>query len=272
MWTRQQFEDAAAKIGADFLATPEETSINSLSCKVAQENGLNPAEVKTLVRLANVHTFEQAFDKKAGDDDRMIEFDVGDEREVLEMLQDSKTLKVAEYVDESYDFASDYFGSYGDEVEKVAEEEMPPRRIPLNVAKSRYQKAIEDVRGLAGQKEAEWHEKMAECVRELKDVVRDTDELAELEKEVLASFDSDRAVFHLRALHEEVTPRGTDYIGGQPEKVAHLRSHYFATKPKKFTPFFERFKQAMDLSEEYGNYRRAQEVLEHDAAALKVEG
>ena len=61
MWTRKQYEDAAQQIGNAHTASGGAQSINDLALKVAQDNGLNPEGIRTVVRLANVAVFENMF-------------------------------------------------------------------------------------------------------------------------------------------------------------------------------------------------------------------
>ncbi len=111
MWTREEYENAAQKIGEDFVASCGETSINDLSLKVAQDAGLNPYGIRTMVRLANVAAFEKFFEKGAADKtpDRMIEFGVGDPEVVIAQLhKNAQDAQVQEKTAERYSRVTDY--------------------------------------------------------------------------------------------------------------------------------------------------------------------
>lgn len=117
MWTRKQYEDAAQQIGNAHTASAGGQSINDLALKVAQDNGLNPEGIRTIVRLANVAVFENMFGKAASDKapDRMFDFTVGDPEQVINQLGSS--VKVAcdvpdprGSVSSSYNRTLDYFG------------------------------------------------------------------------------------------------------------------------------------------------------------------
>jgi hypothetical protein len=124
MWTRAEYDTAAEQIGRDFAASGGQSRINDLATKVATENNLNPEGIQTLVRLANVAAFQELFTKRAGSNDRMIEFEVGDPDLVVSNLYSGvKQAAVAQqkYASvSSYDRAMDYYGAM---TVKVAEDE-----------------------------------------------------------------------------------------------------------------------------------------------------
>lgn len=114
MWTRAEFDNAATQIGKDFAASEGQMRINDLATKVATENNLNPEGIQTLVRLANVVAFQELFTKRAGSEDRMIEFEVGDPDLVISNIySETKQAAVAQQKFasvSSYDRAMDYYG------------------------------------------------------------------------------------------------------------------------------------------------------------------
>ena len=63
MWQRNNYEDAAQKIGKEFAENRgnNTVSINQLATKIARDNNLNPEGIRTMVRLANVAVFEEIF-------------------------------------------------------------------------------------------------------------------------------------------------------------------------------------------------------------------
>jgi hypothetical protein len=126
MWTRADFDNAANEIGRQFAASGGASRINDLATKVATDNQLNPEGINTLVRLANVAAFQELFTKRAGAEDRMIEFEVGDPDLVISNIYSSvKCAAVAEQKAvraSSYDRAMDW---YGPMTTKTAEEDEP---------------------------------------------------------------------------------------------------------------------------------------------------
>jgi hypothetical protein len=124
MWTRAEFDNAATQIGREFASSNGQVRINDLATKVATDNHLNPEGIQTLVRLANVAAFQELFTKRAGSEDRMIEFEVGDPDLVISNIY-SETKQAAVSSQKfasvsSYDRAMDY---YGPMTVKVAEDE-----------------------------------------------------------------------------------------------------------------------------------------------------
>jgi hypothetical protein len=277
MWTRKDFEDAAAQIGNTYLENPEGTSLNEIASKVASDNGLNPEEIRSLVRLANVHTFEQAFSKMATKDDRMVDYEVGDADKVVSMLDGSAVIKVAEYkeVSSDYDFSSDYYGSLADpELEKVAEEvvdEMPAKKeLPISEQRRQYKEAIAELSMRAGIKEAEWTADMEGCLRLMKSTVRDEYDLSCLEKEVLASSNGEKLAEHLRTLHDKFTRGRSPFQWDSREKIAQLQNSYVSRG--KFKEIRERLVKAAEAAEEVMCFARASEHLTKSLQELSQRG
>jgi hypothetical protein len=113
MWTRADFDNAANEIGKQFAASGGTSRINDLATKIAMDNQLNQEGIQTLVRLANVSAFQELFTKRAGSEDRMIEFEVGDPDLVISNIysnvkqaavQEQRAVRAS-----SYDRAMDYY-------------------------------------------------------------------------------------------------------------------------------------------------------------------
>lgn len=137
MWRREQYEQAALDIAKNYVGNSGETSLTDLATKVAQDNGLNPEGVRTLVRLTNVSAFQELFPKKAGED-KNIEFDLGDPEAVLAKLHSGVRDKLAsvEHEGAHRTFFNDFYGpmdsdeekvAAAPEVEEVVEASMPPK-------------------------------------------------------------------------------------------------------------------------------------------------
>ena len=88
-WNEGEFVERAGRIAHDHAITKK--PINDLSEKVARDENLQPDEIRTLVRLANVATFQELFKGKDASNggDKMIEFESGDPEAVIHRIVDS---------------------------------------------------------------------------------------------------------------------------------------------------------------------------------------
>lgn len=114
MWQRADYEKTAVLLAQQYVASDGKTSLNSLVTKVASENNLNPEQIRTVARLANVSAFEQLFAKRAAEKapDRMIEFELGDPETVINSLYSSaKQAAVSQdgTVKTAYDRTTDFW-------------------------------------------------------------------------------------------------------------------------------------------------------------------
>ncbi len=85
-WNESEFVARAGRIAHDHAVNKK--SLNDLSEKVARDENLQPDEIRTLVRLANVATFQELF-KRKDDGDKMVEFEAGDPEAVIHRIVDS---------------------------------------------------------------------------------------------------------------------------------------------------------------------------------------
>jgi len=88
MWNQQQYEKISKSIATEFVGSEGGSTINSQAVKVAADEGLVPEQIRTMVRLANVETFQQLFAQKTGSD-KMIEFEPGDAEVVINQLKEA---------------------------------------------------------------------------------------------------------------------------------------------------------------------------------------
>ena len=88
-WDEKEFVKRAGQIAQDHAITKK--TINDLSEKVARDENLQPDEIRTLVRLANVATFQELFKGKDASNggDKMIEFESGDPEAVIHRIVDA---------------------------------------------------------------------------------------------------------------------------------------------------------------------------------------
>ena len=91
-WDENEYVRRADEI-ADLYVTSKRP-LDELATKVAKDETLNPDEIRTLVRLANVATFKKLFKDKGekGGPDRMVEFPTGDPENVIHnLVQEAQT-------------------------------------------------------------------------------------------------------------------------------------------------------------------------------------
>lgn len=171
-WTESQFVEQAQRIAQRHTTTKE--SLNQLSEKVARENDLNPDEIRTLVRLANVATFQESFRLKTGGD-KMVEFNTGDPEAVIRSMLVTEAPvpasvsndKLASYTVPDQMRAKRYGVTEEavKEAAEVAEETRPVRRdlLVLNLRKLAEEFTVEKI--AAGQK---WEDTLGALTQWLK--------------------------------------------------------------------------------------------------------
>lgn len=123
LMNRSQYEQAAKDIADTFVLNPTENSINNISVKVAESHNLNPEQIRTVVRLANVEVFQRLFEKKA-DGDKMIEFTTGDPEAVINDLYKNVQSKLGVAKTAEYNMARDFYGDFS-ETESTKEANAP---------------------------------------------------------------------------------------------------------------------------------------------------
>ena len=258
MWTRKEFEAAAQKIGEDFVASGGETSINDLSMKVAQAGGLNPEGIRTVVRLANVTAFEQAFEKRSQSDseDRMIEFTVGDPEVVISQLHScTKEAQVQEEEASSYSRTDDYFGDFeyaklplektAAYVAPVPEEKLPTRQEVNLLFKRAEDKMKED------QHRAQhlWENSISKAASVLVALDSRTSARAAFEKNALSLLGPD-IVPELNLLHTYTSPKGSDVVLFGGEKIGNVIGTHITSVLKAQQPIIELLKTANNARKE----------------------
>ena len=195
MWNISDYEREAKAIATNFVESGGEATIDDQAVKIATQHGMNPDGVRTLVRLANVCTFEGLMAKAAetSADDRMIEYVTGDAEKVLDELHTvAKTASAAEVDTKSYRKEQDYHLDMAREapapLEKVAEAK-PVAAIPVNVwdVKLRFQKARQKFAEDRSQAQTEWFLAMEKAANHLKAADSRVSFRTQFEKDALAS-------------------------------------------------------------------------------------
>jgi len=135
-WNTDKFNKVAAELAKTFASESCTSSINELATKVAEDNNLNPEQIRTMVRLANVHVFQHVYEKKGSDNENMLEYIPGDAEGVIQSLYEGskEALDKTASAPAGYDRSLDYYGvepTPEKEVEKIAEVQEPPKKVDL---------------------------------------------------------------------------------------------------------------------------------------------
>lgn len=167
-WNENEYVSRAGEIAKQYAVSRK--PLNDLAEKVAKENNLNPDEIRTLVRLANVSVFQELFKQKEGTSDRMVEFETGDPEAVIRRLvdtagaqQQSANINNDKLASEVPDQMRDKRRGFKDDpyVEKVASDapEKAPRQdiVAMNLRKLAEEFEIQQI--IEARK---WEEKVAE--------------------------------------------------------------------------------------------------------------
>ncbi len=262
MWTRKEFENAAQKIGEEFVAQGGATPINDLAVKVAQEGGLNPEGIRTVVRLANVTAFEQTFEKRSqsGAEDRMIEFSVGDPEVVISQLHSEvKEAQLHSEVESKYSQANDYYGDINykkEPLEKTAAaipgvelqetEAIHPSSAEISALFKRAEDKMQQEQGMAAHL---WESSLKKAASLL--VATDSRISARdaFEKNAVSTLGAD-IYPELNMLHKYTSPKGSVSTPLSGVKVAEVLRTHIASDLKTQQPILELLKVAREAREE----------------------
>ena len=258
MWTRKEFEDAAQKIGEEFVAQGGATSINDLATKVAQEGGLNPEGIRTVVRLANVTAFEQTFEKRSQNrsEDRMIDFAVGDPELVIEQLHAGvKEAHVQTKSESTYNRTNDYYGTINydkEPLEKTAsaipgvELEGDTVKHPTNAEINLlFKKAEDKMQQELGRAALVWETSLKKAASLL--VASDSRISARdvFEKNAVCTLGAD-IYPEINMVHKYTSPAGSTTVPLQGVKVAEVLRTHIASDLKDQHPILELLKEARE--------------------------
>jgi len=252
MWTRREYEDAAQKIGETFVSLKGEKSINDLSMKVAQDNGLNPEGIRTVVRLANVAAFEKAFEKRAknGEEDRMVEFVVGDPEVVISQLHSSvKEAQTNKEVEATYNRTADYFADVTYEktpLEKVASAVVEaPKQPTVSSAEIRllFKKAEDKMKQDLHRAQLRWESNLCKAASILVATDSRITARTDLEKTAVSLYGED-IVPELKMLQTITSPKGSEVQLCGGEKIGAIINTYIAKESKDQQPILTLLKEA----------------------------
>jgi hypothetical protein len=250
-WNESEYTKRAGEIASQHVNSKK--ALNELCEKVARDENMNPNEIRTLVRLANVATFQEIF-KRKDDGDKMVEFDTGDPEKVINNLvssagQAGQTANIhndklaSEIPDQMREVRQGF--KYEVHVEKMASEDAPekPGRtdiVILNLEKLANEFEIE--RRIYGQC---WEDQLNKLALEFKKVQpRSPSEMFEaFEKDALATYGED-AVPELAYLGSLLRRSVTVPA---PEKLAMLQERHLVEDNK----FNTLLKTAYDARQEF---------------------
>lgn len=224
-WNEQEYIKHAQSLAEQHVVSKK--SLNELSEKFATENKLNPEEIRTLVRLANVATFQELFKKKDGGD-KMIEFDTGDPEAVIRNMVSQASAppqtanvnndKLAGEVPDM--MREKRLGKKFDpvpEAEKVAEYEEKPARADIVVMNLRKLASEFTLARLSAG--AQWEEKLGSLAKVFKRAPGYGPKFRDFEKMAWADLGSDAAP-EMAVLYEELKVPGLPMT---TEKMSHLQ-------------------------------------------------
>lgn len=268
-WNEAEYVERAGRIAHDHAVSKK--SLNDLSEKVARDENLQPDEIRTLVRLANVATFQELF-KRKDDGDKMIEFEAGDPEAVIHRIVDSANQapqtanihndKLASAWDVPDQMMETRLGHKFDAPvqEKVASDEVVERPMRRDLAVLAMRKLAEEFaveRVSAGQR---WEAALDKLAAEFRKAPGYGPEYAAFEKDAFADHGTDvipeltclRASLKLAALMVDTS------------KVASLQERHVTedTQPLRL------LKQALAIRDDYEKFTAGLAWIEKNARTL----
>jgi len=265
-WNENEFIKHAQSLAEQHLVTKK--SLNELAEKFSSENSLNPEEIRTLVRLANVATFQELFKTKA-DGDKMIEFETGDPEAVIRRMVSSATeppqtanINNDKLAGELPDMMADKRRGFKLEdppAVKVASEDAvkaaSPDVVVMNLRKLESEFSLEKIS--AGM---QWEEKLGSLVTTFKRAPGYGPAFKTFEKEAWASFGSDVAP-EMAFLYEELRLKNPLPSN---EKIAELHERVVVEE----TPELNTLKQAVDARKVFQKMSGALAWIDKNMPAL----
>lgn len=146
-WTEDQFIEKAKGVAKQHVVSKR--PLTELAQKCAEEHALNPDEIRTLVRLANVAAFQEHFAAKQ-DGDKMVEFDVGDPEAVVRRIVESRETPVETASIHSDKLATEEPAKMTTQTEDLPQEKwasfgLTPRNLTAEQETMRRNRAIDEV-------------------------------------------------------------------------------------------------------------------------------
>lgn len=264
-WNETEFIKHAQGLAEQHVTSKK--SLNELSQKFANENNLNPEEIRTLVRLANVATFQELFKRKDGGD-KMIEFETGDPETVIRNM-----LSASETPPETANIHNDKLGHELPDLmkekrlghkfdppveEKIAEYVEKPARediVVMNLRKLASEFTVEKI--AAG---AKWEDKLGSLAKVFRRAPGYGPKFTEFEKAAWADFGSEVAP-EMAFLYEELRIKRAP---PPQEKIAHLQGHLVVDE----SPELKLLKEAYEARQTYEKMTGALAWVDKNMPAL----
>lgn len=256
MWTRTDYENAAQKIGEDYVMSGCEGSINDRALKVAEEAALNPEGIRTVVRLANVAAFEKFFEKRATEkaSDRMINFDIGDPEIVISQLHANvKSAQKQEKQASIYNQTTDYFADVPRDRPPLEKNASAIPGIELTVPKAKlptkqevlylFKQAEEKMKEEQNQAQMRWFNNLEKAANLLRAIDSRISARTIFEKNAASMLGED-ILPELRMVHKLTSPKNTEVILFGGEKTANVVERHIASISKDQEPIIKLLKEA----------------------------
>ena len=265
-WNESEYIKHAQGLAEQHLVTKK--SLNELTEKFAQENKLNPEEIRTLVRLANVATFQEIFKKKDGGD-KMVEFDTGDPEAVIR-----KMVASANEPPQTANISNDKLA--GEVPDMMREKRLGKKFDPVPEAEkvaeysekaARPDIVVMNLRKLAGEftlarisAGAKWEEKLGSLAKVFKRAPGYGPKFRDFEKQAWADLGSEAAP-EMAVLYEELKVPGLQMTS---EKLAHLQDRLIVDN----TPEIKLLREAHEARQTYQKMAGALEWVDKNMPAL----
>jgi hypothetical protein len=241
LWDNKKYDEEATKIAKAFVAGEKQkgASLTALVEKTARDNGLNPEQIRRLVRVSNIRSWEEKFEgmKTAEAPDRNVEFSLGDENAVIRTLHGEAAAMVSMAIKTGEDVAICDFPDLTDEMADVRqpvpkdsgtykkgsiEPVDAPRHYDVDALK--LEKLAEDIDVKIATARFEWKDAMQGLLDESRKISWTPETAAEFEKSAIA-LHGVSIVPEINALRKM---RGETTLALTNEKAAALRNRIYA--------------------------------------------
>ncbi len=256
-WDNKRYDEEATSIAKRFVAGMEQNgaSLNDLVEKTARANNLNPEQIRRLTRVSNIRAWETRYEqmKTAADPDRNVEFQVGNDIEVIRRLHGvaKDTLSKTASVESPRSFPD--LGNEMDMIRRpepetpahikvAAAPEIDTRRLSMELLKMERLAETIEVRQKASS--LGWRGALEEVLRVTRNIDWSTEKHAQLERDAVNAYGME-VVPELNALRRL---RGEPLLELSSEKVASLNDRVVA-RPNRLASLLK------TASEERANLR-----------------
>lgn len=256
-WTEDDYVKRAAVIAQQSAVSKK--PLNDICEKAAQDDSLNPEEIRTLVRLSNVAMFQHMFKEKDMQKhaDRHVEFDVGDPEIVIMRLHQAAAAqtqsasitndKLAGEVPDMMAAKRRGFELDNGTVKVASDHEVKPARTDMVVLTMRKLGAEFESRRL--QASFRWEQKIAALYDTFHKAPGYGPDFGAFEKDAYAEF-GENASLELESLRTDLRFAGRDLPITERAKLA---EHHVSNE----TPMLSLLKEALDARADYTSCEEA---------------